>query len=137
MTNPTTAARLSATVTQLHRLLKRGVVKTTPAQEILLLQLTQSGPQTVSQLASHQGVRNATISRMLGTLERKALVRRARDKRDRRVVYVIATREALAQSRQDHENSAVAFLLGDLTEEQIQTVTYALDILDGAMAKDD
>ena len=122
-------------MTKLHRLLKSDAASITPAQEILLSQLTQSGPQTVNQLARLQGVRNATISRMLGTLERKALIRRARDKRDRRVVYVIATREALAQSGQEPDDSPVAGLLTQMTNEQRGSIAQALDILDAAMAR--
>ncbi|MEM1090232.1 MAG: MarR family transcriptional regulator [Pseudomonadota bacterium] len=123
--------RLRAVVTRLHRLLRRSQPALSPAQETLLTQLNTEGPQTVGQLASRQQVSAATISRMLVTLERKALVRRARDKRDRRVVYVIVTREgSTAASRQ--EKGRAPDWLGSLSEEDVRIVNRALAVLDQA-----
>ncbi len=129
-TGQVSLARLRSIVTRLHRLLRQGHQLLTPAQETLLAQLNRSGPQTVGQLAEDQGISSATVSRMLATLERKELVLRARDKRDRRVVYVIATREGAAQSARELREPHQANLLSDLSAADGQTINQALDLLD-------
>ncbi len=126
--------RLRAVVTRLHRLLRRSESALSPAQEILLTQLNTEGPQTVGQLADRQQVSAATISRMLLNLERKALVRRARDKRDRRVVYVIVTREGSTAAARRDGRSAPDWL-GSLSDDEVRVVNRALTVLERAEAK--
>ena len=64
-----------------------------PAQLSALSVLVFGGAMTLGRLASLEQVTAPSMSRTVDELERKELARRARDKRDRRVVYAVATRE--------------------------------------------
>lgn len=129
------AAHLRSTVTRLNRRLRQSDQDLTPAQENLLNRLNASATPTVGQLAQQQGVSIATVSRMLAALERRSLVRRARDKRDRRVVYVIATREGTQQTAERAETIEYSWL-ASLTARQAGVINEALELLDQAMAED-
>ena len=73
-----------------------------PMQLSALSVLVFVGPQPLSKLAAAEQVSAPTMHTTVDALSKKGLVKRARDKRDRRVVYVVATRsgnETLQRAR--------------------------------------
>ncbi len=63
-----------------------------PSQLSALSVLVFGGPMPLNRLAEAEQVRAPTMHRTVDALTQKGLVTRARDKRDRRIVYVVATR---------------------------------------------
>ncbi len=86
---------LAALKTQLLRLSKQQNLDLPPTQASLIRQLKQA-PMTIGELASSEALSMATVSRCVDRLEERNLVWRARDKHDRRIVYVVARREAIS-----------------------------------------
>jgi len=71
----------------------------TGPQLVILKELMESSPQTVSRLASAVSLSQATVTGILDRLERKRMIERARDSNDKRRVFVSPTsaaEEALA-----------------------------------------
>lgn len=94
----TLARRLSDDLALLNRRLQRLArqqdQELPPTQTALIRQLRQS-PMTIGELARSESLSTATVSRCVDRLEERNLVWRARDKNDRRIVYVVARREAI------------------------------------------
>jgi DNA-binding MarR family transcriptional regulator len=83
--------RASRAMTQHYERAFRGVgLRAT--QFSLLAMLTQTGPLPVSKLASHLGLERTTLTRNLGLLEERGLVRLRVDPADQRVRHVELTR---------------------------------------------
>ena len=57
-------------------------------QEMILEALWTEGTLTQSELADRLGIRNATVTVALKSMERECLIERARDRDDRRVIHV-------------------------------------------------
>lgn len=73
----------------------------TGPQLVVLKELVESSPQTVSRLASAVSLSQATVTGILDRLERKRMIERVRDSNDKRRVIVsptAAAEEALAGS---------------------------------------
>lgn len=68
----------------------------TPGQYGVLRCLWEDGPCTPKELAQTLRLETSTISGVLDRMEKKGLVERVIDKKDRRSVRVMATREGLA-----------------------------------------
>ena len=83
---------------------------------------------TVSQLARALGVAPPTMTRMIDSLEERSLVRRARDKRDRRVVYAVATREG-SSLLNSADGGVINSLVDNLSESEKSQAAAALDTL--------
>lgn len=66
----------------------------TGPQLVVLKELLDSSPQTVSRLAAAVSLSQATVTGILDRLERKQMVTRARDSRDKRRVMVSPTATA-------------------------------------------
>ena len=66
----------------------RGAGRISPHQAVILAQLDRAEPTTVSELAARMNVALPTMSLMLNRLVRNGLVRRDRDRADRRRVLV-------------------------------------------------
>ncbi len=83
------------------------------AQLSALSVLVFAGPKTLSELARMEQVSTPTMSRTVDYLEKAGMVRRARDKRDRRVVYALATREG-RQTMEEARSRRLAHLVSML-----------------------
>lgn len=119
--------RLRRLTTRIARRLRQSDGALTAAQKSLLESLVEIGPMTIGALADSDRVSPATVSRIVDALEARNLVRRARDKRDRRIVYAVATREGrglLEDSRRDP--APLGGLLAALTTEQIALLDLKL-----------
>ena len=122
--------QLQQVVTQLHRRLRQQNATLTPAQRSLVTRLVAAGPSSIGALATAEQVSDATVSRLIDSLEQKNLVRRARDKRDRRVVYAVATREGTAVSTGSEEACDLAQRLSDTPKAERQRLALALETID-------
>jgi len=97
----------------------------------LLSVLVFAGPQPVTKLAELEQVSAPAITKMVSALESAGLARRERSEADRRVVLVSTTpagRRLLQRGRAARVR-AIAALLADATDEQLQTLRAASDVI--------
>ena len=99
-----TADRLhSAAIHLLRRVRRTDALTGVPAAQLSALSVLMGGPRTLGELASAEQVRPPTMSKLVSEMERAALVRRAGDTDDARVVRVEMTakgRRLLAKGRE-------------------------------------
>jgi DNA-binding MarR family transcriptional regulator len=97
------AARLRLVLGRLARHLRRQTGDDlSPSLVSALVTIEHHGPLTLGQIAAHEMVTPPSVTRMVGTLEARGLVRRETDAVDRRVARVSLTgegRRALARAR--------------------------------------
>ena len=86
--------------------------------------LLRLGPLTAGELAQHTGLATASVTALIDRLERKGMVRRARDPQDRRRVIVEPVRKQSAADdalftsiRRSYEG-----LLNRYTDQQLETI---------------
>lgn len=103
---------------------------TVPMWRVLAV-LLYHGPQRIGDLADLTSIETSTLSRLLGTMQRRKLVTRKRARNDARVVMVSLTErgrdltERLVPAATDLETN----LLGDLDADEIATLKRTLDKL--------
>jgi len=97
----------------------------------LLSVLVFAGPRPVTRLAELEQVSAPAITKMVSALESTGLARRERSETDRRVVLVSATPagKRLLQRGRAARVRAIAALLADTTEAQLQTLRAASDVI--------
>lgn len=71
-------------------------VRVTPQMDAVLLHLATSGPLTIGEMATHFGRAQSVVSAIVTGLEKKGLLERMRDERDRRRTLVWLTDQARA-----------------------------------------
>jgi DNA-binding MarR family transcriptional regulator len=93
--------------------------------------LVFAGPQPVTKLAELEQVSAPAITKMVSALESAGLVQRERSETDRRVVRVSATPDGkrLLERGRAARVKAIAALLGDATEAQLQTLRAASEVI--------
>src|SRR5690625_701089 len=132
------AEGLHRTLTKLFAILRRGDTNRdatgdlTLAQLSILYTLLGQGPMRMTELAAHERVRTPTTTVAIRRLEKIGLVKRSRDPSDLRAVLVDITEEGLASHRESlaHRHSALAAMLGKLSQEDLDTLTRALEPLE-------
>ena len=86
------ASRLRVAVTRLNRRLRQqSLAGLSPAQASALGSVSRLGTPTLGELAAAEQVQPPTMTRLVATLEREALVARVADRADRRVCRVRIT----------------------------------------------
>ena len=90
--------------------------------------LVFAGPQPVTKLAELEQVSAPAITKMVSALESAGLAQREHSETDRRVVLVSATPAGKPWSRPSSQVRAIAALLADATEAQLQTLRAASDV---------
>lgn len=128
------AARLAGLATLLTRRLDRGGSEAglTEARRAALALLALGGPRTLGSLATAEGVRPPTMTRMVSAMEADGLVVRTASATDGRSVIVRATEageELLARAGRPRLAPIAASLEGIGPRDQA-TVMDALDILE-------
>jgi DNA-binding MarR family transcriptional regulator len=91
----------------------------TPQMDAVLLHLAMSGPLTVSEMAEHFARAQSVVSEIVDAMERKRLLERMRDERDRRRTLVWLSdegRAVLARRRQVLDPARVARAMDKLAE---------------------
>jgi DNA-binding MarR family transcriptional regulator len=107
-----------------------------PARLSALSVLVFGGPRTIGELASAEGVRSATMTRIVNGLEEQGLVRRRPHERDRRAVRVEATaagKRVLSRARRQRID-AVAQRLDDLDARDLDALWRAGELLEERFA---
>jgi len=97
----------------------------------LLSVLVFAGPQPVTKLAELEQVSSPAITKMVSALESAGLAQRERSETDRRVVLVSATPagKGLLERGRAARVLAIAALLADTTEAQLQTLRAASEVI--------
>lgn len=141
------AEGLHRTLSKLFSILRRGDPNTnaastagelTLAQLSILVTLLDQGPIRMTDLAAHERVRTPTTTVAIRRLEKIGLVKRSRDPSDLRAVLVDITPRGLAVHRESLANriSALAAMLGKLSESDLETLTKALAPLERLAASE-
>ncbi len=112
---PVVADRVhSAAIHLLRRLRKQDeAIGLTAARMSALSVVVFGGPVTIGRLAEAEQVSGPTITRLLAGMERDGLLKRARDAKDRRVIWITATPRG-SRLLQEGRRRRVAALAGDL-----------------------
>jgi DNA-binding MarR family transcriptional regulator len=108
------------------------LTRLTPQQDAVLHHLAMSGPLTVGEMSRHFARAQSVVSEIVDGLEKKALLERMRDARDRRRTLVWLTdeaREVLTRRRQVLDPSRVARAMRALCEPQRKTLVESLRAL--------
>ncbi len=111
-------------------------VGVSPPRLSALAVVVRDGPLTVGDLASIEGVRPPTMTRLVDGLVRDGSVRRSPHPDDHRAVLVRATAQgtrALAEGRSRRVEALIG-LLGDLPGDDLKTLGRAADLLETAVA---
>ncbi|ULP47589.1 MarR family winged helix-turn-helix transcriptional regulator [Mycolicibacter virginiensis] len=133
------AEGLHRSLSKLFSILRRGdISRGTPTGELTLAQLSilitllNRGPIRMTELAAHERVRTPTTTVAIRRLEKIGLVKRSRDPSDLRAVLVDITPEGLASHRESLANrhAALAAMLSKLSQEDLDTLTRALEPLE-------
>ncbi|HEV8197272.1 MAG TPA: MarR family transcriptional regulator [Gemmatimonadales bacterium] len=104
----------SAAIHLLRRLRKQDeAIGLTAARMSALSVVVFGGPVTIGRLAEAEQVSGPTITRLLAGMERDGLLKRARDAKDRRVIWITATPRG-SRLLQEGRRRRVAALAGDL-----------------------
>ena len=108
-----------------------------PARLSALSVLVFGGPRTLGELAAAEQVRPPTMTRVVQGLEADALVRRAKDPRDGRIVRLHATAKGrrVMQRGRERRVANLATLLGRLDRAEIQRVREAAELVERALAE--
>lgn len=137
LTDAELASRLRMTLARLSRRVRQhGPHTLTAGQASTLASVETLGPVRLGDLAAHEGVTPPTQSRLVASLESQGLLRRTRDRVDKRATLLVITAQGRRQLEQLRTERS-AFLverLGTLTPEQRAALTNALDALEALAA---
>jgi len=133
------AAELRITTGRLARRLRRvGNQDVPPLQYSVLATLARSGPATLADLATREGVAMSTMSRVVSALVQRDLVLRQADGADARRIRLTCSAEGLRLMRQVARDSdrALSHLLRRLPAEDRERLTAAIPILELMLMND-
>ncbi|MGH7629526.1 MAG: MarR family winged helix-turn-helix transcriptional regulator [Gemmatimonadales bacterium] len=123
----------SAAIHLLRRLRKHDAATGLTAARLSALSVVVfGGPVTIGQLASAEQVSAPTMTRLSGAMERDGLVKRERDSRDARVVWLRATPKGgrLLRAGRRRRVAALAGELATLEPADVEHLARAADILE-------
>lgn len=124
-----------AIVRTARRLRQEAAVETsglTPTSVAALATIERHGPLTPSEIAEIERVKRPTITRTLECLQREGLIDRARDPEDGRssLVSVNGAGRARLRRLRGRKNAYLARRMRDLSDEEVETLERAAEILD-------
>jgi len=130
-----TAPRLRLVIARIARQLRQNVDAPNDLSTSLVSALAtveRCGPITLGELASAERVQPPSMTRAVGKLEGRGLVRREVDTQDRRVVRVHITPEGrrLLQRSRTRKNALLAQKLRTLTNDERAAIDAALPLLE-------
>jgi DNA-binding MarR family transcriptional regulator len=130
------AAHLRIAIVRTARRLRQEAAAETsglpPTSVAALATIERHGPLTPSEIAAIERVKRPTITRTLECLAREGLIDRARDPEDGRSALISvngAGRERLRRLR-GRKNAYLARRMRDLTDEEVETLERATEILE-------
>jgi DNA-binding MarR family transcriptional regulator len=126
--------RLRQALTRLSRRLRAGDAGfgLTPTQASLLSTVSRVGPVGLSELARREGIHATQLSRSIGNLEARGLVRRSIDASDRRAASVETTAEGARVLRRlrDARTDVLRAELDRLGRDDLRLLEAALPVLE-------
>jgi len=133
------AARLRVAITRLQRQLRQqSVGDLTLSQWSALVTIEMHGPMRIGDLAEREGVSAPTATRLVASLEERALVAREIDASDRRSSYVSVTpggTEQLEWARKVR-TAKLSQRLATLNDDDIQRLLDVIPLLEALAAED-
>jgi|SRR5581483_3580078 len=127
-------ARLRAAIGKLSRRLRstRAGADLTPTQLSVLFEIVKEGPLGIGELAEREALNPTLLSRTIGRLVERGLVRRDSDPSDRRAARVEATAAGrrLRDRARSERNDALTRALATLPEESQERLLDALPDLE-------
>lgn len=136
MTSPTPAdiaERIRPALTKLYVMYFRISEQSdlTGPQLSIMTRLKEKGPMRISQIAREEGIRMPTASNALHQLERRELVDRVRDEKDRRGVRVQLTALGLSELRRvgSEREKYLADMLATLSEDDLAKTDEFVDVV--------
>ncbi len=126
------ASTLLARASKLSRLLLSAGNSGLSRTEAALLSTLSDGSQRITELAASEALAQPTVTRVVDSLERRGLVERQPNLRDRRVVLVASTpagREALAAARA-WNSAQMRELLNGLDDREVAELASASQSLE-------
>ncbi|GAB6188570.1 MarR family transcriptional regulator [Marinitoga arctica] len=103
----------------------------TSSQWIILGELLKNGKMTMSELSKKVGLSNSTVSGIVDRLEKHEYVKRIRDKKDRRKIYVEITDKFNDIIKRKHQliEKKIEEKLNTVSEKELESVLNGLKIL--------
>jgi DNA-binding MarR family transcriptional regulator len=123
----------SAAIHLLRRLRKQDeAIGLTAARMSALSVVVFGGPVTIGRLAEAEQVSGPTITRLLAGMERDGLLKRARDAKDRRVIWITATPRGsrLLQEGRRRRVAALASDLASLDPAELALLARAAELIE-------
>jgi DNA-binding MarR family transcriptional regulator len=123
----------SAAIHLLRRLRKQDeAIGLTAARMSALSVVVFGGPVTIGRLAEAEQVSGPTITRLLAGMERDGLLKRARDAKDRRVIWITATPRGsrLLQEGRRRRVAALADDLASLEPAELALLARAAELIE-------
>jgi DNA-binding MarR family transcriptional regulator len=117
----------------------RAETRLTPQMDAVLLHLAMSGPLSVGEMADHFARAQSVVSEIVNGMEKKGLLERMRDERDRRRTLVWLTdraRSLLAQRHQVLDPTRVARAMNRMSESERQGLVEGMRALVRAAEED-
>ena len=120
-------------------MLKKQNVDLTPEQFLLIDLLWNQGPPSQQEIADQMHKDKNSITKLVDAIEKKGFVKRSQNPSDRRSNTIIPTE--LAESlKDDAKSKGISILdkmLGDISEEELNSFLATLDKLCSNMSSDD
>ena len=106
-----------------------------PATSAALATIERHGPLSPSELADREGLKRPTVTRILGHLEKDALVTRVRDPEDGRssILSISADGRALLRKLRARKNAYLAQQMGELDTDDARALERAVELLEGML----
>ncbi|MBN1786079.1 MAG: MarR family transcriptional regulator [Candidatus Methanofastidiosa archaeon] len=106
-------------------------------QMMITTVLAHMGKMKISDISEEVGLSMSTVSGILDRLEEMKIIKRVRSDEDRRVVFVVLEekfKKKMDKMRKEME-SKMDIVLGRITEEEMETIFKAIDILNRAIGE--
>lgn len=120
-------------------MLKKQNVDLTPEQFLLIDLLWNQGPLSQQEIADQMHKDKNSITKLVDAIEKKGFVKRSQNPSDRRSNTIVTTK--LAESlKDDAKSKGISILdkmLGDISEEELNSFLATLDKLCSNMSSDD
>jgi DNA-binding MarR family transcriptional regulator len=137
-TDTEVAARLRLAIVRTARRLRQEAYEAeaganlSPTLTAALATIERHGPLSPSDLAERESIRRPTATRIVASLEERALVRRTDDPEDRRASLITATPEgrALMKRLRGRKNAYIARRLRTMDADEVETLERAAVILE-------
>ncbi|RXT07294.1 MarR family transcriptional regulator [Ammoniphilus sp. CFH 90114] len=99
--------------------------------QLLVLRRITNGPQTIGDISKAINLSYSTVSGIIDRLEREKWVKRVKDMKDRRVVWIQTTEkvEEIRKQVPAFQESYYASMFEELTEEEMDQIIQSLELL--------